>query len=1047
MNRYAVWVLRHRLAIIVLTLLATAALGWLAAGIRVVIDPAALAPQGHPYVAATNRVEAVFGSKYLMIIGLTPRHGDALQPEVLQRVERLTRALDQSPAVVRSTILSLAARQAKGIRGSDGLLEVRPLLPGGTVTPAAQAGLRRTLIENPVYLGTVVSADFRTAAVLVELKERKDGFQAMVDPVRRIAEGVGGAEVDVVLGGNPVYLAQTEAYAQRILLLFPVALLVIGLLHLEAFRTWQGLVLPLVTAVMAVVWSLGVMGLLHQPLDIFNAPAPILILAVAAGHAVQLLKRYYEEYGRLLAAGAAPTPATNRQAVLDSMTRVGPVMVIAGGVAALGLFSLTVFAIPTVRTFGIFTGMGIVSAVLLEMSFIPAVRSLLRPPRRHEMASESRLRAWDRIPAWVAARLIDARRRRKVFAGLTVFVLACAMGASSIVVDNASRNYFAAYLPIQRDDAFLNRQLGGTNSLYIMVEGEAGDAIKSPALLAGIEHLQRVAEAEPQVGKTLSIVDYVRRMHRAMNADAAGADRLPQDAALVSQYLLMYDLSGEPGDFGAFVDHGYRRAKITVMLRTGSNRYIKGLVERLEAEARHTFGPSVRVSFGGDVTQTIALTDTMVGSKLLNIVQVSLAIFGISALVFRSLTAGVIVLAPLSVAVLAVFGVMGALSIPLNIPNSLIAAMAAGIGGDYAIYLLYRIREQVRAGATPEQAVTQGLATAGKASLYVATAVAGGYGVLALSIGFNVHLWTALFIGVAMLASVGASLTLVPGLVLAWRPRCVFGPTVRGPVGAPVVLAVALGCGAALLAPDARADATPDALAIMQRSAEASRVKDSVANATFTLTHRDGTTQVRRITGLTRLQDNGQDVMRLMRFQSPVDIKGTSTLLVEHAAAEDELWVYLPALSKVRRLSVGNKREGFFGTDFSYGDIIGHAPARWSHRLLREEAVDGTPCHLVESTPGDDKTRDNTGYSRRLSWIDLKTRVALQVDVWDLAGQPLKRIVAHEVQPVGQSGRYQAMLLVAENLQTGHRTTIRFENFKADVGVDARQFTPQRLEP
>jgi hypothetical protein len=164
----------------------------------------------------------------------------------------------------------------------------------------------------------------------------------------------------------------------------------------------------------------------------------------------------------------------------------------------------------------------------------------------------------------------------------------------------------------------------------------------------------------------------------------------------------------------------------------------------------------------------------MVNGKILNIVQIASAIFVISSLAFSSLTAGVIVLLPLVMSVLAVFGVMGAFGIPLNVPNSLISAMAAGIGADYAIYLLYRMREQMKLGADSETAVRQTLATAGKAALYVATAVAGGYGVLALSIGYNLHLWLSLFIGVAMIVSVWASLTLVPSLVLYLRPRFIF---------------------------------------------------------------------------------------------------------------------------------------------------------------------------------------------------------------------------------------------------------------------------------
>ena len=122
------------------------------------------------------------------------------------------------------------------------------------------------------------------------------------------------------------------------------------------------------------------MGLLGQPLDIFNSPTPILILAVAAGHAVQLLKRYYEEYEQAAGRRACRLGRDQREAVVRSLVGVGPVMMIAGGVAAIGFFSLMVFAIPTIRAFGIFTGIGILSAAVLEMTFIPAVRSLLKPP-------------------------------------------------------------------------------------------------------------------------------------------------------------------------------------------------------------------------------------------------------------------------------------------------------------------------------------------------------------------------------------------------------------------------------------------------------------------------------------------------------------------------------------------------------------------------------------------------------------------------------------------------------------------------------------------
>lgn len=1046
MKRYAQWLMRYRIWVIAATLLITAVLGIFAAGINVIIDPATMAPQGHPYVQSTNRIYKTFGSKYLVLIGITPKQGDIFQPAVLGRVERITRKLEAMPHVVRSTLVSLAARQAKAIRGTADGFEVRPLLEKPILTDADKAALKAALAANPVYMNTVVSPDFRTAAILVELQESSEGFQKMVDPVRAIIDAEAGPEVTIAFSGSPVYLDKAEKFSERINWLFPISIVVIALLHFEAFRTVQSMILPLVTALMSVLWGVGFMGMVGRPLDIFNTPTLVLILAVAAGHAVQLLKRYYEEYERLRTTSPLSPAAANKEAVIRCLIGVGPVMITAGGVAALSFFSLLVFDVSTIRTFGIFTGVGILSAVLLEMTFIPAVRSLLKPPSDREGAAEAKFRIWDRIPRWVGDQIVPAARRRWIMLGIALFAALCVAGIQGVRVNNDSRNLFASDLDIQKDDRFLNGQLGGTNILYIMIEGADADAMKSPETLRAIESTQRFAESQPYVGKTISIVDYLKRMNQAMNGDQADQNHLPTSRELISQYLLLYSMSGEPGDFDAYVDYQYKAAKIAVLLKAGGTAEVVPLIDKLKMHTAQVFGPTVTVNFGGDVAQWVALSETMIQSKILNIVQIALAIFVISALVFRSFSAGVIVLLPVSLAVLAVFGVMGASGTPLNIPNSLNSAMAAGIGADYAIYLLYRMRELVQAGADDETAVRQTLATAGKASLFVATAVAGGYGVMALSLGFYPHIWLALFIVLAMTVCLWTSLTLVPSLALYLKPRFIFDSSNnRLPVWQ---LAGLLMVGSGLLlviAKSTHAETMPP-LAIMQKNLASTKVRDSIASVTFTLTNKDGATRVRKTDSHTRLQANGNDNMRLVRFIAPPDIRGTATLLLEHAGADDDMWVYLPAFGKVRRLSASNKKDSFVGTDFSYGDVIGHKPEEWQHKLVKEENMDGVACYVIESLPVSDAVRQNTGYSKRLSWIRKDNFVTARAEFWDLAGRPLKRITAGDIQKVGGNDRWQPMLGEAENLQTGHRTSIRFENFQADQNVPENLFTPKQLE-
>ena len=233
---------------------------------------------------------------------------------------------------------------------------------------------------------------------------------------------------------------------------------------------------------------------------------------------------------------------------------------------------------------------------------------------------------------------------------------------------------------------------------------------------------------------------------------------------------------------------------------------------------------------------------------------------------------------------------------------------------------------------------------------------------------------------------------------------------------------------------------------LMEKSVEAIRLKDSSANATLTLTSRDGAARVRKTSGYTKLRVNGTDNMRLVRFLAPADIKGTTTLMIENGKGDDDMWIYLPALSKVRRLSASDKSGAFVGTDFSYGDIIGHKPLDWTHKLVKEDEVNGAPCYLIQSLPANDSVRGNSGYSKRETCVRKDNLVAVRTDIWDTQGQPLKRITVSNLKQVGNAGHWQPMLWIAENLQSGHKTTIQFDEFKAEINVADRLFTPQELD-
>jgi predicted RND superfamily exporter protein len=768
--------------VIGVTLLVSGVLGFQIRNLHVVVDPNATLPHQHPYVAATREAELVFRLKHQVLIGVTARTGDVFTPEILAKVQRITDSLADLPGVEKKSVFSLA-RRAKNIIGTAGGLDVLPLMETIPKTEPEIKAVREAVRNNPVYVDAIISRDGRTAAILADFNTDPRGFQGIVDKVRPIVDRERDDSVEIAMGGRPVYLAQLERYSQRAELLFPIAVLVVGLIHYEAFRTLQGLLLPLVTALLAVVWGLGMMGLVHAPMDAFNVTTPILIFAVAAGHAVQILKRYYEEYHRLGLRGGAPAAETSRQAVVESLVRVGPAMLAAGIVAGLGFLSLVIFEVATIRTFGVFTALGIFSALVLELTFIPALRSLLPPPGGRETRRESERRGWDRITETIAGWVLG-RGRQRIYAGVAVLLVVWTVAAMRVVVDTPLRSYFFENLPFQKDDRALNARLGGTNRLYVLIEGSGEGSIKDPQVIRAMEATQRFLEAQPQVGKTVSVADFIRRMNRAMHADDPAYDRIPESRDLVAQYLLAYSLSGELEDLDSYVDDRYRSANILVLLKTDSTAYTQELISKLKADLPAKFGAQVRIEFGGDLAETAALTETIVHEKLLNILQIAAVIFVITSAVFRSLIAGILVLVPLALAVLANFGLMGLLGIRLNIATSVISAMAVGLGADYAIYLVYRLREELDQSRDEALAVRTALTTAGKATLFVASAVAGGYGLLALSWGFNIHIWFAILIVSAMLVSCLGALTLLPSLILTFRPRFIFRRN-RLPVSSP----------------------------------------------------------------------------------------------------------------------------------------------------------------------------------------------------------------------------------------------------------------------
>ena len=243
------------------------------------------------------------------------------------------------------------------------------------------------------------------------------------------------------------------------------------------------------------------------------------------------------------------------------------------------------------------------------------------------------------------------------------------------------------------------------------------------------------------------------------------------------------------------------------------------------------------------------------------------------------------------------------------------------------------------------------------------------------------------------------------------------------------------------------AGADPDPTEIVRKNFMVGKVRDSKGDVTMTLVSEGGATRVRSTTSISKRLPNGVDQERLIRFLEPADVKGTATLMIEHSDGDDDIWIYLPALHKTRRLVANNKKDTFVGTDFSYGDIIGHRVDDWTYTYVGTDTVDGAKTHVIEAVPKTPEIATNSGYGKRKIWIRDDDFVAVKGEYWDTAGSPVKTFTARDVREIDPAEhKFQAFHLEMKNTQTGHSTAIDVHKLDVGLGLDDEQFTERYLE-
>jgi len=254
--------------------------------------------------------------------------------------------------------------------------------------------------------------------------------------------------------------------------------------------------------------------------------------------------------------------------------------------------------------------------------------------------------------------------------------------------------------------------------------------------------------------------------------------------------------------------------------------------------------------------------------------------------------------------------------------------------------------------------------------------------------------------------------------------------------------------GLVFLAPAALADSaiesakTPEEKGLqiaMAADARDSGWSDWAARAKMVLRNRQGQTSTRELR-LQALEQETDGDKRLIVFDEPRDVKGTAFLVFTKKRGNDDQWLYLPALKRVKRIASNNQSGPFVGSEFAYEDLSSQEVEKYTYKYLRDENADGQACYVIERYPLD----ESSGYTRQVVWLDQREYRVLKTEYYDRKGELLKTFVAEGYRPYGDH-YWRATRFVMVNHQTGKSTDLLWEDYTFTQGLTDRQFDQSSL--
>ncbi len=744
MKKFSEFVIRFRVLFISLALFLTFVFIYSMKNLKVNPDLVSYLPESDEAVKLSKYIGNKYGGNLTAVIAI--ESDDVFKPDILKEIYTLTESLKYVDGI--SYVTSLA--NIIDIKGGEEGIEIGKLIDEDRIPRTAEEAesLKRYVLSKDIYKN-IVSRDGRVALILCKLIDGVDKIK-VARQIKKVVES-SNIKSKVYYGGLPFQMIDVnDLILSDLNTLTPLVALVILVLLFLSFRSLKGVILPFLSVALSTIWTLGLMAVLDVPLTVISNSIPVILTAVGSAYGIHIMNKYREDTEMI-------NPVERSKLILY---KVGLAVILAGVTTIVGFISFIFGSyLIMIKEFGIFSALGVLFALVVSITFIPSLLSFLKVGKTNRISRIKRGKKWTSHVVSLISRL-----KYPVLVLNIILILVSVIGIIKINREVNILDYFKPEAQIRKTEEMIRKNFGGSLPLYVLVKGD----IQDPMVLKRMKEIENFLENFGDIHNPLSIADIIEEMNYVMGEGR----KIPDTRDKVANLIFL--IEGEE-IFSQLVSPEKDEAIIQANVTYVNSSRISEIVNALEDYFRKMGGLDVSVRQTGMPLIYKHLDDAIIKSQIQSLILALIFVFVIMSFQLGSIIGGLFGVVPVSLTILVVYGFMGYVGIPLDIATVLIASVSIGMGIDYSIHFFNRLKSELKEGVSIEQGLSKVLGTTGVAILINALSVSLGFLVLVFSSVIPLQRFGVLIL-LTMVLSAGATLVLLPALLLIFRPGFLVKP-------------------------------------------------------------------------------------------------------------------------------------------------------------------------------------------------------------------------------------------------------------------------------